>query len=163
MVNSDALFFKQLWKWAAHAQKIWTIGSFFNGWGNGMSWCGSLNGTSGDLWWQLQMGLILIRISFQKRPNGFLLKWEEFVKNGSRPDQMSARRKKMENCPDEMHVYDFYHTSTRLLKWLTSKCWGLLVSLSELKILTVEQQALHMTLHSHTHTHNPTETHRLSL
>ena len=33
-----------------------------------MSRRGSLNGSGDDLWWQLQMGgLILIRISFQKK------------------------------------------------------------------------------------------------
>lgn len=46
-----------------------------------MSRRGSLNGSGDDLWWQLQMGggLILIRISFQKKKKkgalmAFLLK-----------------------------------------------------------------------------------------
>lgn len=65
----------------AHAYKVWTM--VCNRWGTETRLCGSLNGSSPDLWWQLQMwGLILIRISFQKRPNGFLLKWTNFVKKG---------------------------------------------------------------------------------
>ena len=53
------------------------------------------------------MGLILIRISFPKSPNGFLQKREEFVKNGRQLGQISGCWKIIEKCADRMHCKDF--------------------------------------------------------